>query len=212
MAFFYAQRVAMTKVIYKQASTDDLMAALPHMLDAPKDNAAILQMCLRPDYGQRRFVDEITFTSKNGIPGERWATAPWLKLPDGRPDPRIQVSILGVRVRDAVWLDQTATPHPGDPIIADIDCSYDNMPVGQLIGAGSAVLRVSDKFNDACVKWKTRYGTPAKAFITHAAHQPHRLRGLLCEIVQDGTAKVGDKLVKLPSRRVCHVDSEMLSR
>jgi hypothetical protein len=88
------------------ANTVSLLAELPTILGAPKDNAPIDELCLRPDYGQRAFVDRIQVTRKGGIPGERWSTAPWLKLEDGSPDPRIQVSILGRRVVDAVWLDR----------------------------------------------------------------------------------------------------------
>ncbi len=175
----------------------ELYAALPLFLDAPKDNAPILDLCLRPDYGQRDFVERITLTRKNGIPGERWNRAPWIKLPDGSPDPRIQVSILGKRVMDAVWRDRANTPHPGDTMIADMDFSHENMPVGQLLQAGSALIRVSDVFNDACVKWKTRYGTPAKDFITVPAHVTYRLRGILCEVVEDGIVTLGDRLTKI---------------
>ncbi|MDK2774135.1 MAG: hypothetical protein KYX65_03945, partial [Tabrizicola sp.] len=67
------------------------MAALPGVLSAPKTGSAVELLCLRPDYGQRRFVDEVTVTRAQGIPGERWGTAPWLKLPDGSGHPGIQV-------------------------------------------------------------------------------------------------------------------------
>lgn len=177
-------------------TTDELATALPHFLSAPKDNAPVLQLCLRPDYGQRTFPAEIQLTRKNGIPGERWSRAPWLKLPDGNPDPRIQVSILGKRVMDAVWRNPE-TPHPGDTMIADMDFSHENMPVGQLLQVGTAVIRVSDVFNDACVKWKVRYGEDAKNFITVPEHVKYRLRGILCEIIQDGTVTLNDRLTKI---------------
>ena len=38
-------------------TTAELMAALPHVLAAPKDAAPVLQLCFRPDYGQRQFPD-----------------------------------------------------------------------------------------------------------------------------------------------------------
>ena len=120
-----------------------------------------------------------------------------MRLADGSPDPRIQVSILGRRVMDAVWRDRENTPHPGDPIIADIDTSEANMPTGQLLAIGSAVLRVSDVFNDACVKWKTRYGKDAKDWIVLPENIPLRLRGVLCEVVQDGRIRLGDPIRKV---------------
>lgn len=175
---------------------EELQNAVPDVLAAPKDASPVLQLCLRPDKGQREFVDEITLTREFGMPGERWATAPWLKLPDGSPDPRIQVSILGSRVMDLVWRDRENTPHPGDPIIADMDFSHENMPVGTLLHIGTATVRVSDKFNDACPKWKNRYGHDAKKWIVLPENLAYRLRGVLCEVVKDGVVKKGDVIRK----------------
>ena len=172
----------------------ELMAALPSMLAAPQTDAPIHSLCLRPGYGERVFPDRISMTRTGGIPSERWATAPWLKLEDGSPDPRIQVSILPVRMMDLVWRDREGTPHPGDPIVADLDCSLANLPEGSLIGAGTAVLRVSDQFNAACTKWKVRYGADARAFIDAPGHEVLRLRGVLCSVEEDGEVAFTDRL------------------
>ena len=172
----------------------DLMAALPDILAAPKDDAPIRSLCLRPGRGERAFPDRITMTRLGGIPGERWATEPWLRLADGSPDPRIQISILPVRVMDLVWRDRVGAPHPGDPIVADLDCGLANLPVGSLIRAGSAVLRVSDEPNDGCAKWKVRYGADAYDFIRSPDHAGLRLRGILCSVEEDGAVALGDRL------------------
>ena len=175
-------------------TTAELMAALPHLLAAPRTDAKVHSLCLRPGYGERKFPGRIAVTRSGGIPGERWATAPWLKLTDGSPDPRIQVSILPVRMLDLVWRDRVGTPHPGDPIVADLDCSLANLPTGSLIKAGSAVLRVSDLFNAGCAKWKVRYGADARAFVDAPGHEPLRLRGVLCSVELDGEVGLTDRL------------------
>lgn len=176
-------------------SLAELMAALPDILAAPKDDAPIQSLCLRPARGERAFPNRITMTRAAGIPGERWLTEPWLRLPDGSPDPRIQVSILPVRVMDLVWRDRVNTPHPGDPIVADLDCSLANLPTGSLIRAGTAVLRVSDEYNAACAKWKVRYGTDARFFIDGPpGHDVLRLRGVLCSVEEDGEVGLTDRL------------------
>jgi hypothetical protein len=176
---------------------EKLDAAVPHILAAPKDGAAISMLCLRPNFGERRFVDEISLTQAQGIPGERWSRTPWLKLADGTPDPQIQVCILQQRVLDLVWRDRAETVHPGDTCIADLDMSYENLPTGQLLQVGSAILRVSEHFNDACVKWKARYGADAKDWVNDPKNIPYRLRGILCSIHQDGLISTGDILSKL---------------
>ena len=169
----------------------ELATALPHTLAAPKTDAPIATLCLRPGFGARSFPDSITMTRAHGIPGERWATLPWLRLPDGSPDPRIQVSLLPSRVMDLVWQDRSQ-PHPGDPIVADLDMSEANLPVGTHIQAGTAILRVSDVPNNGCVKWKARYGSDAMAWIV--ANPTLRLRGVLCEVIADGTVALTARL------------------
>ena len=174
-----------------------LMAALPHIQTAPKTDAPIHSLCFRPGYNLRAFPQSLRLTRDQGVPGERWLTAPWLTLPDGRPDPSIQVSILPTRVMELVWWDKDGQPHPGDTIVADLDTSEDNLPAGTLLQAGSAVLRVSATFNEACVKWKVRYGQAAKDWITAPGHPPLRLRGILCAVEKDGEVSLSDRLQRL---------------
>lgn len=175
----------------------ELAAALPDVLAAPKTATTVDLLCFRPDYNQRQFPQTLTFTRSQGIPGERWMQKAWLALPDGSPDPRIQVSILPLRVLNLVWRNRDTVIHPGDTIIADLDCSEANLPEHSLLRAGTAVLRVSSEFNDACVKWKVRYGKAAKDWITAPGHPTLRLRGILCSVEQDGETAVGDPLTVL---------------
>lgn len=177
-----------------QVTTAELMAALPEVLSAPKSGSAVEQLCFRPGYGERRFVDELTLTRDQGIPGERWGLAPWLKLPDGSGHPGIQVSILPRRVLDLVWRDREGTVHPGDTFVSDLDMTEANLPEGQLLSVGTAVLRVSEVFNDSCAKWKVRYGAQAYDWVRHPDHRAYRLRGVLCSIERDGVIRLGDKV------------------
>ncbi|MFN5998577.1 MAG: MOSC domain-containing protein [Paracoccaceae bacterium] len=169
---------------------DELTAALPGVLSAPKTGSAVELLCLRPDYGQRRFVDEVTVTKASGIPGERWGTAPWLKLPDGSGHPGIQVSILPRRVLDLVWRNRESVVYPGDTFVCDLDMTEANLPAGQLLAVGTAALRVSEVWNDACAKWKVRHGEAAFDWVR--AHPELRLRGVLCSVEQDGVIRNGD--------------------
>ncbi len=170
------------------------MAALPGVLAAPKTGSAVEYLCFRPGYGERDFRFELTLTRDRGIPGERWETAPWLKREDGTGHPGIQVSILPRRVLDLVWREGDETVSPGDTFVADLDMTEANLPEGQLLAVGSAVLRVSGVWNDGCAKWKVRYGTPAYDWVRAPEHKALRLRGVLCSIEQDGVIRLGDKV------------------
>ena len=180
------------------ATAAELSAALPHILAAPKDRATVESLCFRPGFNKRSFPPVLHLTRGQGVPGERWMTAPWLRLPDGSPDPRIQVSLLPLRVADLVWQNREATPHPGDTVICDLDMSEANLPEGTLLRIGTAVIRVSSVFNDGCVKWKARYGQAAKDWIVAPGHPTLRLRGVLCSIEVDGLVRSGDVIEKLP--------------
>ncbi len=171
---------------------DVLDAALPDVGAAPKTDAPITGLCWRPGFNQRNFPSQLRLTRAEGIPGDRWLTQPWLRLDDGSPDPGIQVSILPSRVLDLVWQDREAAPHPGDPIVADLDTSEANLPVGTVIKAGTALLRVSSVPNLGCVKWKVRYGADALDWV--AAQPALRLRGVLCSVEQDGEVSLTDRL------------------
>ncbi len=182
---------------YGHVSRQECENALEHIATAPLNGAVMDQLCFRSDYGKRAFPETLELTVEQGIIGERWKHSPWLKLPDGRPDPRIQVSILSQRVMDLCWCDRENTLHPGDPIVVDMNLSMENLPVGTRLSAGTAVIEVSDKFNTACVKWRDKYGEDSLRWINAPENRPLRLRGALCRIVQDGVIRAGDKLLKI---------------
>ncbi|OZA08785.1 MAG: hypothetical protein B7Y02_12335, partial [Rhodobacterales bacterium 17-64-5] len=155
-----------------------LAASLPQVLAAPQDNGPIRLLCARPAPNQRSFPDQLHLTRAVGVVGDCEAANPWLKLPDGSPDPRNQVSLMPARVLDLVWLDQNPLFHPGDNIAVDLDLGAANLPTGTLLQVGTAVLRVSDEPNDGCAKWKLRCGRAAYDWVRAKAHLPYRLRGL----------------------------------
>lgn len=171
-------------------------AALDHILAAPNE-AAIEVLCRRPDFSERDFRDTLELRVATGIENERWTKNPWLLLEDGSADPRIQVSILQKRVLDLCWRDRENVIYPGDTMIADMNLGEANLPIGTRLQAGTAVLEVSDKFNDACAKWKVRHGRESFDWINRPDNIQHRLRGVLCKIVQDGSVRKGDMLRKL---------------
>jgi hypothetical protein len=179
----------------KDFATAEMLAAhTPHVLDAPKTNGPVRILCTRPDYNKRVFPERLRLSAANGVQDDFEMSKPWLELDDGRPDPRIQVSILPLRVLDFVWRDRKSTLYPGDTIVADLDLSLANLPVGTRIKVGTAVLQVSDLWNSGCAKWRARYGRAAHAWVSAPAHEPLRLRGILCSVVQDGEVAIGDQI------------------
>lgn len=175
----------------------DLDAAMPHVMAAPLTDGPISMLLYRRKYNDRVFTDRLRLTKVHGVEGDFEMKMPWLTLEDGAPDPRIQVSILPQRVLDLCWRNREKTVHPGDQIIADLNLSLENLPTGAQIRVGTAVLQVSDLWNDGCVKWKARCGRPAYNWVRAPTHEALRLRGIFCSVEVDGEVAVGDKIVRL---------------
>jgi hypothetical protein len=187
----------MTKSPQNPVTAEELAAALPLVLAAPRDGGVVRLLCVRPQPNARTFPETIQMTRAHGVTGDFEASRPWLTLPDGSPDPRNQVSIMPWQVLELVWRDRDRVPHPGDNIAVDMNLTEANLPVGTLLQAGSAILRISDEPNDGCVKWKVRKGRAAYDWITHPDHLPLRLRGLYCSVEKDGEMRLGDQLRRL---------------
>lgn len=179
------------------ATTEELDQSLVHVMAAPRTDGPISMLLYRRKFNDRVFANRLRLTKEHGVEGDFEMTMPWLKLEDGSPDPRIQVSMLPQRVSDLCWRNRETTVHPGDQIIADLNMSLENLPAGSLIRAGTAMLRVSDVWNDGCAKWKARCGRPAYAWVRAPAHETLRLRGIFCSVEEDGELAVGDKIVRL---------------
>lgn len=175
------------------ATLEDLEAALPHILAAPKDAAVVHSICRRATFGARDYPDHLEVTPQAGVVGDRWAEYGWLKLADGTPDPRNQVCILPTRVWQ-VACNRPGMPHPGDTIIADLDMTEENIPTWSHLQIGTAVLQVSDVFNDACVKWRARHGDESHRWLNLPQYRALRLRGMLCKVIQAGRFSREDRL------------------
>lgn len=182
----------MSKTPENPVTAEELAAALPNVLAAPRETGLVRLLCARPRPNVRTFPDSLT--RAEGVVGDFEMSRPWLKLPDGSPDPRIQVSILPWRVLELCWRERDRIAHPGDNIVVDMNLSEENLPIGTLLSVGTAMLRISDVPNDGCVKWKVRQGKAAYEWITDPSRAVLRLRGLFCSVEKDGVVGVGDSI------------------
>jgi len=170
-----------------------LYLALP---PCPTDIAQVNSLCIRPGPDLREERATIEFHPERGAIGDRWERKTWLYLPDGKPDPRVQVAICSSRVLALIQAATGVRYHPGDTVFTDLDLSERNLPVGSLIRVGLAILEISDVENDACAKFAAHYGAPTLNWIRLPKNRPRRLRGLFARVVTGGLVRVGDPLVK----------------
>jgi MOSC domain-containing protein YiiM len=179
-----------------QLSTEQISVGFPRVLDSPKDQGTLEAIIIRPTSGQRELRKEARLTPEGGVEGDRWAATSWLKLADGRPDPRVQVAVMNARILRLLAGDEERIGLAGDNLIVDFDLSEANLPVGQKLAVGEVVIQVRDQAHTGCGKFQQRYGRDAVQYINAPRGRELRLRGLFASIVQGGTVRVGDGIRK----------------
>lgn len=168
-------------------------AAVELANQAPCRSGRVDYLINRPSEGVHVPVDSLTLDLERGIIGDRWATTAWMKLEDGSPDPRVQVSITNTKVmRCFTGVAEGEVFGCGDNLYVDFNLTEEHLCIGARLKIGSAVLEVSDVINDACGKFVQRFGAEAFKFIRAPENSPLRLRGIFCSIVESGEIRIGD--------------------
>jgi MOSC domain-containing protein YiiM len=88
-------------------------------------------------------------------------------------------------------------PLAGDQLVVDIDMSEANLPPGQRLSIGSAVLEISAEPHTGCVKFARRFGNDALRFVSTPTGQAMRLRGVNARVVRSGQIRAGDIVAKV---------------
>jgi hypothetical protein len=172
---------------------DQALAALP---PRPRERATVADLCVRPGPDLREPRTELELSPKRGALGDRWERKTWMYLPDGRPDPRVQVAVCNTELLALMRRLTGCSHHPGDTLFTALDLSEQNLPAGSLLRAGAALLEVSDVENDACAKFARHYGDVIFTWIRLPRNRPLRLRGLFARVVSGGTVRVGDPVLR----------------
>ena len=176
---------------------EELDRALAQQGLSPLGASTVTCVCVRPALDQREYPAVLELTAARGAVGDRWERRTWMYLPDGRPDPRVQVAVCNSRIIDLVRRLSGTAHHPGDTLMADLDLSEAALPVGSRLRVGTAVVEVSDVENDACAKFARHYGEHFLHWIRLPENRTRRLRGLFARVVVDGHVRVGDPIARI---------------
>lgn len=155
-------------------------------------------MCVRPDLAQRAFPEEIELCPERGVQGDRWAWRTWRYLPNGRPDPRVQVAIMEHRSLRFIQTLTGSSHHPGDTIIADLDVAMEQLPTGSRLRVGDADIEISDVENDGCARIAEHFGASVLRWMRAPENRAKRLRGLFARVVTSGRVRAGDTIAVIP--------------
>jgi hypothetical protein len=174
-----------------------LAAGLSQVSQSPADGRTLVQIVVRPDKELRELPQSCTVTPKAGIPADRWARYCTHRLPDGRPNPETQLTLMNSRCLALVAGSRERWPLAGDNLIVDLDLSEDNLPTGQRLKIGEALLEITAKPHTGCAKFSNRFGAEALKFVNSPDRKALRLRGVHAQVLQAGCITVGDRIEKL---------------
>ena len=147
---------------------DELTAGVGGILEASADNGSIEAIVVRPRTNERQSLEECNVSPEGGVEGDTWAQGCWLELDDGSPHPDVQVTIMNCRTTELIAQDRTRWALTGDQIFADLDVGHENLPIGQRISIGSAVLEITNQPHLGCKKFAHRFGNDALRFVNCA--------------------------------------------
>jgi len=170
--------------------------AISELPQRPRDHATVADLCVRPGPDLREPRSTLELSPERGAVGDRWERKTWIYLPDGRPDPRVQVAVCNTELLALMRRLSGCSHHPGDTLFTALDLSEANLPVGSRLRVGGAEIEVSDVENDACAKFAQHYGSVIFSWIREPRNRPLRLRGLFARVVSGGTVRLGDPVLK----------------
>jgi hypothetical protein len=176
-------------------ATPDLLTGLTEIFNSPKDIGTLELIVIRPDDEQRATPDVAELSLTSGLVGDNWLTRGSRSMPEHRANPDAQITLMNSRVIDLLAQDRSKWALAGDQLYVDLDISVANLPPGQQLALGTAVLEITDLPHTGCVKFRDRFGQDALKWVSTPEGRELRLRGVYAKVVQPGTARLGDQVI-----------------
>ncbi|MGI9525391.1 MAG: MOSC domain-containing protein [Hyphomicrobiaceae bacterium] len=174
----------------------ELRAGLPNVLASPQENGQVKAIVIRPQKGKRLDVDACDVSSEGGVHGDHWARGCWKSTEDGRPHPDVQVCIMNSRCIELIAGERRNWLPAGDNLFVDMDLRPTNLPPGQRVAVGDAIIEITDTPHNGCASFAERYGRDATIFVNTGDGKVNRLRGIYARVVKCGKITVGDRFIK----------------
>ncbi len=175
----------------------ELQAGLSHILNSPQDDGVLEAIVIRPEPGQRQDLQGCEISLAGGTHGDRWAKGCWMRTEDGKPHPDVQICIMNARCIALIAQQRERWPLAGDNLFIDLDLHPENLPPGQRLRVGTAVIEITAVKHAACASFAEHYGRSAVVFVNARQGSALRLRGVYARVVEDGRVRVGDRVVKV---------------
>jgi hypothetical protein len=180
-----------------QVSIAELEAGMETIRQSPKEQGIVRMIVRRPKVDEREVVGEAELSLSDGLVGDTWHMRGSRHTPDHSPLIEAQITIINVRIISLIAQTEDRWSLAGDQIYADFDLSEDNIPPGTRLAMGSAIVEVSAIPHTGCNKFSARFGVEAMKFVNSPEGKRMHLRGINARVVQPGTIRLGDTILKV---------------
>jgi len=171
--------------------TAELEAGLRALPEAPKNEGSLVLIVRRLVDGARDTPASVVLSPESGVPGDDWALRP-------PRNPQAQLAIMRRDVAELIANGQPLTLS-GDNLFVDLDISAENLPTGTRLRVGAAIVEVTPKAHNGCVKFQGRFGQDALRFVNAKPTRQLNLRGIYWKVIEAGEASV-DAPIRVLSR------------
>ena len=177
------------------ATQEDLAGRLPWICQSPRDTGRLEMIVARPEVELRLVQERGELDPVMGLVGDNWRPRGSSRTADGQAHPEMQIALINARVAQAVAGARERWPLAGDQLYVDLDLSVANLPPGQQLTVGTAVLEITPMRHTGCAKFTSRFGHDAIRWVNSAEGQALRLRGVYARVIQPGVIHAGDRVV-----------------
>ncbi len=173
-------------------SLAELEAGLRALPVPPRDAGRLALIVRRRSDGVRETPKRVQLSLEEGVPGDGWNRRP-------PRDPEAQLAVMRTDVAQLIANGQPLSVF-GDNLFVDLDISAASLPTGTRLRVGQAIVSVTPKPHNGCLKFKGRFGEHALRFVQHAPTRDQNLRGIYWKVALPGEARVGDPIEVLSRR------------
>ena len=151
----------------------------------------------RPATGVREILNPGTLDLVVGLVGDNWKQRGSSSTADQSANFEMQLTVMNSRAAALVARDKSRWALAGDQLFMDFDLSTENLPPGSRLAIGSTVIEVTAPPHTGCKKFVARFGADAMLFVNSPVGRQLNLRGINSRIIQPGTIRVGDVVLKV---------------
>ncbi|MEM7294094.1 MAG: MOSC domain-containing protein, partial [Pseudomonadota bacterium] len=109
----------------------------------------------------------------------------------------VQICMMNARCIALIAQSRENWAPAGDNLFLDLDLTPENLPVGQRLKVGSAVIEITAEPHLGCGSFARRYGAEAVSFVNDDRGRSLRLRGVYARVIVNGVVSVGDEVSKV---------------